>query len=385
MARQSFDLGNWLHQGRWQGSILIQPSLTRYNADLYLRQVAFLGNDVEIIVGPQAGIPGSPLFRGGQAPLSDALINAANAIRFDVAAGAGLQFARTLKLNGPAHPDNFASDAREPYRWTPYGPFVHSVNAFSAHANGRAVTMTFDDHSSAAVAVAELTGGLSGSIEGAAILGDAPGVDAAGTLTGGLSGSIEGAAVLGPESFLDTAGTLTGGLSGSIQGAASVVTVLDPAIVNRINAFSLSGFKPIFAIRIEHPAIEDDVLAVNDRDPAEIEGDMFPALAFTPVIPQRKEREIPRGQLIVTNVGRPVMEWVERSRGGREAKVTYYSVIFEDPNSRAATVVWKLSDMDIANIVANSQKVIATISEVESVRTPAVKVRHDPLVSPGIF
>lgn len=380
MARQSFDLGNWLHQGRWQGAILIDPALTKNNTIVYLREVAFLGNDVEIKAAAAPDHPVEP-----SRDLSFFWERSKNAIQFDVEAGTGFQFAQTLKLNGPAHPDNFRSDLHEPYRWTPYGPFIHSVNAFSAHANGRRVTMTLDDHLSGVFAWAELTGGLSGSIEGAAILGDAPGVEAAGTLTGGLSGSIEGAAALGASSFVNAAGTLTGGLAGSIGGAASIWTVLDPAIVNRINAFSLSGFKPIFAIRIDHPDIEDDVLAINDRDPAEIEGDTFPAISFTPVIPQRKEREIPRGQLIVTNVGRPVMEWVERSRGGREAKVTYYSVIFEDPNSRTATVVWKLSDMDIANIVANNQKVIATISEVESVRTPAVKIRHDPLVSPGIF
>ena len=152
-----------------------------------------------------------------------------------------------------------------------------------------------------------------------------------------------------------------------------------------INAFSLEGLDPIYAVKIEHPDITDDIRVVRDTQDCTISGDTFTALAFDVVIPQRKDREIPRGQLIIDNVGRIVMEWVELSNGGRGAKVTFYSLVFEDEATRVATVSWELGDLDIANIGANNSKIVATISDVESTSVPAVKLRHDPVTSPGLF
>ena len=79
------------------------------------------------------------------------------------------------------------------------------------------------------------------------------------------------------------------------------------------------------------------------------------------------------------------MEWVEESSGGRNAKITFYSLVFETDGSRDATVVWELSDLDFANIVATNARVTGTISDAQSRQVPAVKVRHDPTVSPGLF
>ena len=71
---------------------------------------------------------------------------------------------------------------------------------------------------------ASLDGGLSGSISATADLGHEPTIDTSAALTGGLSGSISAVPNLGPLSTVDTSIALTGGLAGSIAATASLDT-----------------------------------------------------------------------------------------------------------------------------------------------------------------
>ena len=125
----------------------------------------------------------------------------------------------TLEIPGPTHSTNQNSDSGdEPYDWLPSVAKVAEIQAwittFRALSDDEreATTLTLND--GAVVAPGEVA------------------LQAAGSLTGGLTGSIEGAAALSAPplaSPLQAAGSLTGGLTGSIEGAAELIEAPRPA------------------------------------------------------------------------------------------------------------------------------------------------------------
>ena len=159
-----------------------------------------------------------------------------------------------LVLAGPNNPNVGNQDPTEPYQWRPGSDYTNGaitynllaapnpsaglagwvgdfLTTFAADNTVRA-TLTLDDGQTVADldAEAELTGGLIGSIEAAAEIGQAANIDAAAELTGGLSGSIAAAAALfgGPD--LDAEAELTGGLAGSISAAAAIGDAPPPRV-----------------------------------------------------------------------------------------------------------------------------------------------------------
>ena len=101
-------------------------------------------------------------------------------------------------IPGPDHPDNFLSDSTETYRWIiPTGAVATALDTFffTDLDTSADMSLTFRTPDNTLQAAGSLTGGLVGSIVGAAALSALP-LEAAGSLTGGLTGSIEGAAAL---------------------------------------------------------------------------------------------------------------------------------------------------------------------------------------------
>ena len=128
-----------------------------------------------------------------------------------------------LVLAGPNNPNVADQDTNEPYQWIPGGTYdngaiTYNLLAAPHPAAGLAgwvgdflTTYAADNTVRATLTLDDGVGGTTPTD-----------LEAAGSLTGGLTGSIVGAARLSALP-LEAAGELTGGLSGSIQGAAALV------------------------------------------------------------------------------------------------------------------------------------------------------------------
>ena len=173
-------------------------------------------------------------------------------------------------------------------------------------------------------------------------------------------------------------------IRGSLGEATGRSTSLidQPADIARAQSFSLTGRKPIYAIEISHPSITDNVRAVGDSEGVTLEGNAYPALGFRARLPQDQEGEIRQAGLEIDNVGRELVQWVEASEGGRGAIIRVMEIVVD--SARDARIVWEMT-MDVGTARLVNEKLSVVLVDEGSSQAPAVKLRHDPVESPGLF
>ena len=152
----------------------------------------------------------------------------------------------------------------------------------------------------------------------------------------------------------------------------------------RVDARSLAGRNQIFALEVEHPAIDRPVRVVADTVAHVIEGERYIPLAFRAHMPQSKEHEVRTAGLRIDNVGRELMAWVEASDGGRDASMRVMRVIPPAYGGGESIVGWEVTMTAAVAEITNEYVAVSLTSEPVFGR-PSVIPRHDPSTSPGLF
>ena len=195
MAEQTLILGEKTDASFWAGALLVDPAFVVGGGPAYLRYVQRLGSQIRMRFSSTS--TDEPTDVGPE--LVPEWEDYEEALTFSA------DGAETVVLKGPAHPDNDFVDPDEPYFWIPdNGP---AWFAYWNNADGN-LRVTLKTSGPAPIdATGSLSGGLVGTISGAATLGSAP-LLAMGSLDAGLSGSVSGAATLGDFPPVVGAGTL---------------------------------------------------------------------------------------------------------------------------------------------------------------------------------
>ncbi|MCE2493594.1 MAG: DUF1833 family protein [Alphaproteobacteria bacterium] len=158
----------------------------------------------------------------------------------------------------------------------------------------------------------------------------------------------------------------------------------EPADRGRSHARSLVGRNQTFALEIEHPAITEPVRVVADTVEHAVEGNRYVPLAFHARVPQAKEGEIRTAVLRIDNVGRELMQWVEASRGGRDASMRVLRLIPPAEGETGSTVAWEV-EMSVGVAEVTNEYVTVSLTDEPVFGRPTVILRHDPATSPGLF
>ena len=168
--------------------------------------------------------------------------------------------------------------------------------------------------------------------------------------------------------------------------ARGLVEIPVPPVADRhrAEALSLSGRAPIYAIEITHPIATIPVRMVADAVEHTIEGNTYGAIAFSVVPPQDKEGEIRQASLQIDNVGRELMQWIEKSQGGRGATMRVMQVRPPAPGEAESDIAWE-NTMSVGVTEADNGAVMVSLTDEPLFGRPAVLLRHDPDVSPGLF
>lgn len=140
-----------------------------------------------------------------------------------------------------------------------------------------------------------------------------------------------------------------------------------------------------YAVRLEHPDLPEPARIVNDVRPAVVDGHRYAKTRFGLRLADDVEGQAPRAELSVVNIGRELTQWVERANATAEgATATLLELLRNrDPASEAATVEWSTT-MDVAHCGAG-ELVTVRLGYDATLNQPAVRVRHDPRTSPGLF
>ena len=188
-------------------------------------------------------------------------------------------------------------------------------------------------------------------------------------------------------SITATLETGTGYTLGSAVAATIAVTDDDASAgisaTTRLDAFSLSGRQPTYAIEIAHPDVTDNIRVIADTQDATIEGNTYTALAFRARLPQQREGEVLAASVEVDNIGREMTQWVEASGGGRGATMRVMEVGFDIGGN--AEIVWEVSGLDVGQAQLTNESFSISLTDISAAQSNAVKLRHDASESPGLF
>lgn len=132
-------------------------------------------------------------------------------------------------------------------------------------------------------------------------------------------------------------------------------------------------------VKLEHPAIET-AYVVNDTRDWVISGQTWVGLPFRFKLPRSVAGEPQRGQIEIDNVQGLLSAELEKLPPGGALQATFTIV------SRATPTVAELSfSVPFSGVSATTAVVTATVGNDDAMRAPAVKLRYDPMNSPGLF
>ena len=187
---------------------------------------------------------------------------------------------------------------------------------------------------------------------------------------------------------LPAAGALVWAGAGSpidLDAAETTMDGVDPALVLRgaDRGVLMRAAAPeravITAVEVRHPDLATPIRVVDDVAAREIGGERYAPLRFGARLAQDAEGEAPRAQLVMDNVGRELMQWIEAAGGAAGATARVMQVVEGD-----AAPDWEMT-LDVHSISADQAQVHAELGFDPLLGRAAVAWRHDPDRTPGIF
>ena len=136
----------------------------------------------------------------------------------------------------------------------------------------------------------------------------------------------------------------------------------------------------LILLEITHQDLAQPIRVVNDTQDLTSGGYLFVAAPFQFTLPDEREGQAPRAQLIFSNVGREMMAWLESSNGGRGAMCRVRVVRRSLPNNIELDFT-----VGLLNISADMAVVSADLGYDSLMDRSATLLRYDPVVAPGLF
>jgi len=174
------------------------------------------------------------------------------------------------------------------------------------------------------------------------------------------------------------------------------MTVSASFIENRQRVNDAGGLLEL--LTITHSSFTEPLYLVNDTRNWEISGITYTGFPFRFTYPQDKAKESPRSTLEIDNVGRDLTSELELLPSSAILMATVSLV--ERPNLHEPTlsldfitetyymleytVEWSWT-VPMTNVSVNAAVISATLGVDFLMRQQAVRLRHDPNTSPGIF
>ena len=172
------------------------------------------------------------------------------------------------------------------------------------------------------------------------------------------------------------------GVSESL-GVSDYIQHSTPTQVSRYNLTrSLVGEAVRYALEVTHDALTNPLRIVADAVEHTIEGNTYLPVAFRAVPPQVATGETPEASIEMDNVGKPMMDLLAQSNGAEGAKMRLMQVV---PDGTVSSIVWELPALAVGVVEVTAEVVIFTLVGRSGRRRPAIKMRHDTQVSPGLF
>lgn len=137
---------------------------------------------------------------------------------------------------------------------------------------------------------------------------------------------------------------------------------------------------PLILIEINHEALDQPVRVVNDMDDVISNGNTYVAYPFKCVLPDDYENQLPKAQIVIDNVGRELMYWIETTGGGQNSTCTFKQILRSNPD----LIEWQVT-MNLYNVQVTMENVTAELGFENLFSKPAITRRYRPDTAPGLF
>jgi len=149
----------------------------------------------------------------------------------------------------------------------------------------------------------------------------------------------------------------------------------------KANMTVLSGGEhPIALIEIRHPLLANPIRLANSRNDIQSQGETYIACAFQITLPDEQDQNLPRAVLSITNIGRKLSYWVERTIGAKDAQVRIIVIQKSCPDDHE----WSI-DMDMINVSMTIETIETQLGFDDLLNKPAVPVIYNTEKAPGLF
>lgn len=146
--------------------------------------------------------------------------------------------------------------------------------------------------------------------------------------------------------------------------------------ISKVNADNL----PVTLLEIDHADLPAPVRVINDRQDITFEANVYTALGFRIALPSDLQKGLPRATLVVDNVGKELVGWLESSNGGAGTTVRIIQVLRTDTSVTEIDMV-----MTLSNIIVTSSTITGTLGFDDLLNMPAVIVSYTPEYASGVF
>ena len=146
--------------------------------------------------------------------------------------------------------------------------------------------------------------------------------------------------------------------------------------VNRLNAQE----SVIILLEITHPLITETIRLVRDNCDVVSNGNTYNAMSFDFKRQDDVQGEVPKVNLIVQNVGRSLVKWIDQSGGGKDAEIKALLIRRSTPNMIEETVKLQIERISITSTSVSFNLVVQN-----NLIRRGIKYIYNIQRSPGFF
>lgn len=146
--------------------------------------------------------------------------------------------------------------------------------------------------------------------------------------------------------------------------------------ISKVNADNL----PVTLLEIDHPDLSTPIRVVNDRQDIVFETNTYIAMGFNITMPSDIQTGSPRASLVIDNIGKELITWLEASNGGAGTSVRIVQVLRSDPSVAEIDML-----MTLSNISITSAYISGELGFEDLLNVPAVTIIYSPEFAAGLF
>lgn len=148
-----------------------------------------------------------------------------------------------------------------------------------------------------------------------------------------------------------------------------------------VNANKLNTDDPVLVLMdIEHPFIDDTIRLINDNMDIVSLSNRYLSMPFDIKRQSDVQNELPRITVVIQNVGRSIVKWIDSSGGGRNAKIKIKLVRRSTPD-----IIEETLELAVATVTITTETILLNLIIQNNLNKRSCRLTFDVYRALGLF